>query len=159
MLNFEITFYYSSELNLVPLKDVASQVLTNVTMTTSLNGMRYTYAASINVCPGDEINIICEIEGSPILGWSSDQYIGTGGVQLEFTTSDSAGFQRRSAVNPNTVATLTSADSIRRILTSTLHTIIVPSDVLNSSIACDHRNNGTATVLTLYYLGMLQTDT
>ena len=130
-----------------------SQVQT--TMTTSLNGMRYTYASNLNVCPGDEINIICEIKGSRILGWSSDQYIGTGGVQLEFTTSDSAGFQRRSPVNPNAVATLTSSDSVRRIITSTLHIIVVSSDVSNSSIACDHRNNGTATVLTLYYLGML----
>ena len=135
------------------LKGVDSQVET--VMTSSLNGNCYTYASMLIECPGDEINCICVIEGSRILAWSSDQYIGTGGVELEFTAVDSVEFQRRSDINPNTLATLTSSDTDRHIISSTLHVIVEPSDVLAiSSIVCNNRNNGTPASLTLYYLGI-----
>ena len=151
---FKVINSFSSEASDL-LKGVDSQVET--VMTTSLNGNRYTHAPMLNVCPGDEINCICVIEGSRILAWSSDhdQYIGTGGVELEFTAVDSAGFQRRSDINPNTLATLTSSDTDRHIITSILHVIVEPSDVLAiSSIVCNNRNNGTPASLTLYYLGI-----
>ena len=130
-----------------------SQVET--TLTTSLNGRRYTHAPNINVCPDDVINFNCVVKGARILAWISDQYIGTGGTQLELTDTASEGHEERSDVDPNVVATLTSTDSNRRTLTSTLHIIVASSDnISNSTIVCDQRNtNGTAASVTLYYLG------
>jgi hypothetical protein len=131
---------------------VHSQVQT--TLTTSLNGMRYTYAPMVNGCPGDIMNLNCMVKGSRILTWSSDQFIGTDGRQLEFTDSDSEGRELRSDVDPNTVAVLTSMDSDTRTMISTLDVIVASFDVSNSSIVCDQRNtNRTAASVTLYYLG------
>ena len=121
------------------------------TLTTSLNGMHFTYAQNINVCPNDVINFNCMVEGARILAWISDQYIGTGGMQLEFIATHSEGYELRSNVDPNVVATLTSTDN-NRSLTSTLRIIVAsPDNISNSTIVCDQRNaNGT---VTLYYLG------
>ena len=38
-----------------------------------------------NLCPGEEVNITCETRGSPILAWTSDEYIEQSGSYLEFT--------------------------------------------------------------------------
>ena len=132
-----------------------SQVTT--TLTASVNGMRYTRAPMLNVCVGDTVNFVCKGEGSRILTWSSDQYIGPGGMQLEFTEPDENSEERvhevRSKVDPNVVATFTSMDNTR--LTSVLRIIVAsPDNTLSSTIVCDQRNaNGTATSVILYYLG------
>ena len=129
-----------------------SQVET--TLTTSLNGIRYTYAPNVNVCPNDVINFNCVVKGARILAWISDLYIGTDGKQLEFTATDSEGHELRSDVDPNVVATLTSTDS-NRSLTSTLHIIVAsPENISSATIVCDQRNTDvTAPSVTLYYLG------
>ena len=38
-----------------------------------------------NLCPGEEVNIICEIWGSHVIAWSSVEYIGQGNrFELDF---------------------------------------------------------------------------
>ena len=61
-----------------------------------------------DLCPGEEINITCETRGSPIIAWTSDEYIERGGTQLQLAIFNNVGETRTSPINGNTVATLIS---------------------------------------------------
>ena len=58
-------------------------------------------------CPGDVISFICNTTGSSILVWTSEEYIGASGSQIEFASIDNIGITKPSLSNPDTVATLT----------------------------------------------------
>ena len=110
-----------------------------------------------NLCPGEEVNIICEIRGSPILAWSSNEYIGGGGIRFEFLIIDSVGATITSHVNPNTVTVATLINRTIEngvvILVSQLH-IIALSGVLTSSVTCINPSNGTMDTIMIHVLGM-----
>ena len=115
-----------------------------------------TESSKTTACPGDELTFKCETRGSMILAWSSEEYIGTGGVQLEFTTEDTPGFIQTSDTHPDTVATLISSDQRLLNIISTLQ-IVVSSNVSMShpsSVTCEHRTSGTNRMLTFQHLGM-----
>ena len=104
------------------------------------------------LCPGDIATFTCETRGSYILVWSSDEYIGSSGTQLEFLTIDIVGRVLVSPINPNTFATLISntiEDGVR-VLVSTLR-IRALSQFLNSSVTCTSLN--TATTKSVQVLG------
>ena len=107
-----------------------------------------------NLCPGEEVNIICEIRGSPILAWYSDEYIGSG-THLVFSIFESVGTTRINLVNPNTVATLISVTTENRVevLVSQLR-ITALSGVLTSPVTCINPSNGTTDTIMIHVLGM-----
>ena len=88
-------------------------------------------------CPG-EVVYTCEIygHGSHAIAWSSDNYIGTGGVQLLFTAQvHDVGSVLRSATVPTTFAILTINNQSNAFLKSELH-IIVPPNSPPGSVRC-----------------------
>jgi hypothetical protein len=101
-----------------------------------------------NLCPGQEVTITCEIRGSPIIAWSSDEYIGRG-AQLHFISIDPVGVIRR--IN-STVATLINStnDNGVTILVSQLRII----GSLSSSVACMNHVNGMIIAIMVHVLGM-----
>ena len=50
------------------------------------------------LCPGQEVNITCKAIGDQhtiFLSWRSEEYIGSGGVELAFATFDSVGTNKK----------------------------------------------------------------
>ena len=122
-------------------------------MNTQDSDITLTRNVQSKVCSGEELIFTCVTKGSQILAWSSDEYIGSLGVQLEFTLSDTPGFLRASDDNPQTLATLISTDSTMRIMVSTLR-IIVSANMAYPSVTCEHRSSGRSQTLAFQYLGM-----
>ena len=52
------------------------------------------------VCPEEEIKFTCVTNGSASHAWMSDEFIGSGGIQLEFASFDSPGAVRRNPSSP-----------------------------------------------------------
>ena len=87
----------------------------------------------------------CETRGSHAIAWSSEQYIGSGGVQLAFAAGASvAGDVLMSSSNPLMVAILTRnvIDNAVQVLLSELH-INVPPNSPPASVTCVHVGQGT----------------
>lgn len=105
-----------------------------------------------NLCPGEEVNITCETRGSPIIAWTSDVYIETGGTQLEFASFSSIGDTSVSPVNPNTIAILVNntIEGGMQVLVSQLR-IIVSDD--SGIIRCINVGGGTSTAVSIQTLG------
>ena len=125
-------------------------------MNTQDSDITLTRNVQSKVCSGEELTFTCVTRGSLILAWSSDEYIGGLGVQLEFTMSDTPGFLRASDDNPRTLATLISTvtdSTMRNIMVSTLR-IIVSDNTSYPSVTCEHRTSGRKETLTFQYLGM-----
>ena len=97
----------------------------------------------------------CETRGSPILAWTSNEYIERGGTQLEFATFNDVGDTRISPVNPNTIATLIAKfyENGIGVLRSTLR-IRALSEFLNSSVNCLHIVDGTMNTSWVLVIGM-----
>lgn len=93
------------------------------------------------IYPGEKITFTCEAE-SPIIAWASDEFIGQGGAQIEFSSFDSIGKVRRSVFDSSTYAELVSVEvnSNNYRLVSELH--IVPSAPQNASVSCIDVGNG-----------------
>ena len=131
------------------MKDVGAQITLKSSPKSSDTGV-------LHVCPDDEVTFTCETNGSTILAWTSEEYIGTGGSELELTTGNTPGFKLRSNSDHNTVATLISKDQRLLAIASTLE--IVTSSDLNmshsSSVTCKHRTNSANKTITLQHLGM-----
>ena len=91
-------------------------------------------------CPGREVIFTCATNGSSVLAWSSDEYIGRNGRQLEITTS--VGHRVTSMVNSNTFAELTMKEGNRsRVTESQLH-ITVSHDIAIASVTCGDVSSG-----------------
>lgn len=95
------------------------------------------------VCPGETLIFTCRTVGSPLLGWSSSQYISESGVQLFFTSNDVVNASKPS---PNRLSTgnltkLNVSDPAMIIIESQLQLVV--SDEYNSSqIMCSNTANG-----------------
>ena len=101
-----------------------------------------TLQSGLPAYPGQAITFYCETNGSPI-AWQSDEYIGAGGVQLEFTGFHSEGSVLHAYGNPETIATLISAipqkDSF--LLVSKLR-IVTSHSPSNASVTCQNSFSG-----------------
>jgi hypothetical protein len=106
------------------------------------------------VCPGDAISFTCHTRGSTILDWSSIQYIGELGIQLELTVEDKPGYLR-TGNTVTTIATLLSTDTDNDIIVSTLR-IRASANMTYPSVTCAHRDSGRSKMLTFQYLGMFK---
>ena len=97
------------------------------------------------VYPGQEIIFYCESRGS-VMVWQSDQYIGTGGRQLELTFSDTPNTTHSAGGNPNTVATLLSVyhQNGEVVLVSKLRIIVLSSNQ-PANVTCLNVGSGTRT--------------
>ena len=85
-----------------------------------------------HVCPGEVITFTCVTNGSSSHAWRSDEYIGEGGIQLEFASYDSPGdIHSNPASSADTFATLIAVEN--RTLQSQLH-ITVAADRSNFTI-------------------------
>ena len=98
------------------------------------------------VCPGDAIMFTCVTNGSASHAWSSDDYIGQGGVLLEFASYHDPGRIARNRASPiGTQAILVSKEieenETQGILESQLN-VIVTSDYQNPTIECLHVDTG-----------------
>lgn len=105
------------------------------------------------IYPGQTITYTCITRGSPLLGWSSDAYLGRG-TQLEFGTFNSPGSTELSRSNPNTVATFVSmrTENGTVVLTSTLR-IITSSNFSDASVTCHSVGLGTRNTTTIQLNG------
>ena len=65
----------------------------------------------INSCPGDAVNLTCEVHAQHLI-WMSEEYIGTHGQQLEFLVYSQHGEQKVSKSDPNAVAILVEANNM-----------------------------------------------
>ena len=101
-------------------------------------------------CLGREVNFTCMTNGSLVMVWSSDEYIGINGAELEFTSADGVGSTMRSSTNPSTVATLVSINGTR--VTESVLSITV-LDFPTASVTCSDVGWGTSTI-TFRPLGM-----
>ena len=90
--------------------------------------------SSTTVCPGDNVTFTCTTIGSSIIAWSSDEYIGRGGVRLELfanaTSRESSQISNATAVLLNT--TYNSEGDI--VLTSALSLIAMGTPYV--SVTC-----------------------
>ena len=110
---------------------------------------------NLNLCPGEEVLINCETRGSPIIAWTSEEYIEQGGTQLEFATFNNVGDTRISPVNPNTNATLIGkfdSNGNVQVLQSQLR--IIAS--VDSTVTCINVGNGMSTSIRIQILGIHQ---
>ena len=86
-----------------------------------------------SACPAEKVIFNCTVTESRILIWSSNEYIGTGGIQLEFSTANRIGDKVTSQVNQNVFATLTNiinnGETIK--LQSELHIVSNQSSVVS----------------------------
>jgi hypothetical protein len=103
-----------------------------------------------NLCPGQVVTITCETRGSQIIAWSSDEYIGRSGAQLQLSSTDPVGVTRRTS---STVAALinNTNDNGVTVLVSQLRII----GSLSSSVACINADNGMIIAIMVHVLGML----
>jgi hypothetical protein len=112
----------------------------------------------INACPGEIVTFTCTVNGSRILSWNSNEYIGgsRSGLQLEFSTLDKVGLRINSSISQDTYATLEKVVNSNGIssLQSTLHIVTNQSSI----ISCLSVNNSTMKSInfkvldgTLYY--------
>ena len=67
--------------------------------------LEYSLETGQSACPGENITFTCIVNGVHTLSWSSDEYIGTGGALLDFTTEDQEG-TKKYINNSDTYATL-----------------------------------------------------
>ena len=108
-------------------------------------------------CPGDQITFTCVTNGSASLAWISDNYIGQGGIQLEFASFDSPGKIARNRASPiGTQATLVSKEieenETQGILESQLN-VIVTSDYPSPTIKCFNVDTGSQESTNFQLLG------
>lgn len=104
------------------------------------------------VYTGQEIIFTCVTRGSSIIAWSSEEYIGSGGAQLIFSTLNSPDDTKISQTYPDTVATLVSITG-SDVLTSTLR-IVTSSNSLSASVTCHDANLGTRNTTNFYVNGI-----
>ena len=110
----------------------------------------------MSACPGDRLNFTCRTRDSPILAWSSDEYIGQNNP-LEFLIIDDPGVVRLSSVDPNTVAVLMSVsyENGIPIITCNLSIAVLSSIVdHNHSVMCMNVGVGTMHITTFTHAGM-----
>ena len=135
-------------------------ILTAFATLSSSQEVRHTLPDGQSPCPGEIITLTCVTRGSPILAWTSDQYIEQGGTQLEFATFNNEGETRSSPINTDTVATLTrkAMENGQQVLESQLRITMLPS-FPTFSVSCIHIGSGNTNETTFQLLlGMYMYD-
>ena len=106
-------------------------------MTTLLDGK---YA-----CPGQEVIFTCITNGSVVVAWISDDYIGSNGRQLEFASnSHSLGAKATSTIDPNTFAELTMKED--GLVTESQLYITVSQEISSATVTCIDVGTGSNSV-------------
>ena len=83
--------------------------------------LEYSLEKGQSACPGENIIFTCIVRESEILKWSSDEYIGINGAELDFNTNDTEGREKH-VNNSDTYAILISVVKVGKVsLESTLH--------------------------------------
>ena len=104
-------------------------------------------------CSGQMVVFTCMTRGSSGLAWSSDQYIGSGGKELLF---DSSEYQevKHSREHPDTNAILTGVymEEGAQMLVSKLF-IIASSSSLNPSVTCRHTDDNEHAIILFHVYG------
>ena len=95
----------------------------------------------------------CVVINSPILAWSSPNYIGENGIQLEFLSVSEPGAHMTSAVDPNTVAMLNSVTTGEETVIESTLRVVASSRFRISSVACHNVGQGTENSTTFEVLG------
>lgn len=115
-----------------------------------------TYDFEAHVSPGDVLKFVCETLNSPILAWSSDEYVGEGGILLEFLSIDRNGTVKRSTSNPNTSAVLTRSferNGVNVIISNLTITVSSDIDRHGHNITCINVGIGTRNTTTIRLSG------
>lgn len=102
-------------------------------------------------CPGQEVIFTCATNGSLVTAWSSEEYIGINGRQLEFITSHPLGHRVTSMVNPNTFAELTM--KMGELVTESQLHILVSRDIPVANITCADVSGGSSSSTLFEVLG------
>lgn len=110
-------------------------------------------------CPGDTLVFTCITNGSSSHAWISDEYIGIGGIQLEFAAFESPGLIRTPQNNPasSTLARLIAVDRVQEILQSRFE-ITVSTDYNTSTISCHNVDRNLMNTTTIEILGMFNLE-
>ena len=105
-----------------------------------------------NVMVGQPLIITCMTMESVSMVWSSEEYIGIGGIQLEYNTmNDAAGRIQVSSVTPTTFANLTMVNPSAFELESQLH-ITVLANFTQFTVTCYNSGNDISENIT-FFLG------
>ena len=102
-------------------------------------------------CPGAQVNFTCMTNGSLVIAWRSDEYIGPNGAGLEFTSADGVGSRMTSPINPSTFATLVRVNGTR--IVESVFTLTVSDSYQTASVTCSEVGQGASTI-TFTLLGM-----
>ena len=96
-------------------------------------------------CPGQQLTFTCLVpEGAHVIAWSSEEYIGERGVQIELTHGEGEGYAVNSSSHPTTVATLVKLKG-EHIVKSTL-SIVVSSHYAAATITCGNVGNNDSSI-------------
>ena len=91
------------------------------------------------VCSGDKVTFVCETRGSSTIAWSSEEYIGSGGAQLQFSAVGVPSLTNPMHGIGDTIATF-AANKLEggvRVLQSTLR-VTATSMYPNPLVKCIH---------------------
>ena len=100
----------------------------------------------------EDVNFTCVIRQSNNMRWTSEQYIGTGGRQLEFASVEPVGSTRTAPGNNQTVAKLISVSD--SVIISQLHIRIQSSTFPIASVQCHDTGVGTNASIRFRLAGM-----
>lgn len=108
-------------------------------------------------CPGERITFTCVTNGSASHAWMSNEYIGRGGIQLEFASFDSPGEIRRNTASQGgtlarLIAKVVEENETTGLLESQLD-IVVISEFPNPIISCLYVDTGSSNAASFQLLG------
>ena len=117
-----------------------------VTLSSTLNADRVAVSQQ-------QVVFTCVTRGSPILEWSSEEYIGTGGVELQFPSINCIGVNKTGHTDPNTVATCLSVSQTGETVIQSQLIIIASVDHPQATVTCSNNGHGTTKSITFTTIG------
>lgn len=108
-----------------------------------------------SICPGTRVSFTCETRGSFAIAWSSDEFIGTGNVQLLFAAgANVVGDNRRrnNAFDAEAVLDRNDDENGVQVLVSTLYITVLPN-LPDGSVTCMHVGNGNTSSINIGVMG------
>ena len=118
--------------------------MSNVFLDQSTGQMLNILLDGIYGCPGQEAIFTCATNGGALVtAWSSDEYIGRSGRQLQFASTNAVGTRMSNTANPNTFAVLTKIIPGGLITETQLH-IIVSEDIPIATVTCSDISGGSS---------------
>ena len=101
---------------------------------------------------GEIVEFTCVIKESNSMAWSSEEYIGTRGQQLEFLAAERIGSNLTATENRQTIATLVNTTGSDFIVSRLQITIV--SNYQTPSVECRNINADTTATITFLLAGM-----